>query len=76
MQISGERVTRTRLVRTDRFVVAVDVSMVIPDADPSEPCLEPGAVELLKEVQQRAEAGDVDWLRSRGRVYEALDVVV
>jgi hypothetical protein len=49
MNLPGKRVRRIRLVRTDRFVVAVEVEAVIPDADPSEPCYEPEVVELLRE---------------------------
>lgn len=73
MQLEGKRVRRTRLVRTDRYVVAIEVEAVIPDADPSEPCFEPETVELLREVESRARAGDVAWLRTRGRVYAAVD---
>ena len=73
MRVPGKRVRRTRLVRTERFVVAVEVEAVIPDADPSEPCYEPETVELLREVESRARAGDVGWLRQRGKVYEAVD---
>ena len=40
MRISGRRIQRTRLVHPDRYVVAVDVELVIPDDDPSEPCYE------------------------------------
>jgi hypothetical protein len=72
MRVPGKRVRRTRLVRTDRYVVAVDVEAVIPDADPSEACYESETVELLREVEARARAGDVEWLRRHGRVY-ALD---
>jgi len=74
MRISGKRTTRTRLVRTDRFVVAVEVEAVIPDDDPSEPCFEAETVQLLREVESRANKGDVDWLRQHGRVYQAVDV--
>jgi hypothetical protein len=73
MQIPGKRVRRTRLVQTPRFVVAVEVDAVIPDADPGEPCFEPVPVQFLREVAERAERGDVDWLRSHGKVYEAVD---
>jgi hypothetical protein len=73
MQIEGKRVTRTRLVRTERYVVAVDVSMLIPTEDPSEPCIDSAGVELLREVQQRAEADDVEWLKSHGKVYAAVE---
>lgn len=73
MQLQGKRVKRTRLVRTDRFVVAVEVEAVIPDADPTEPCFEPKVVELLREVEMHAKSGDVDWLRQHGKVYAAVE---
>jgi hypothetical protein len=73
MRVPGKRVRRTRLVRTERYVVAVEVEAVIPDGDPSEPCYESETVELLREVEARARAGDIAWLRQRGRVYEAVD---
>ena len=73
MNLPGKRVRRTRLVRTDRFVVAVEVEAVIPDADPSEPCYGPEVVELLREVEARARGGDIDWLKRHGKVYEALE---
>jgi hypothetical protein len=56
MRLPGKRVLRTRLVRTDRFVIAVEVEAVIPDADPSEACYEPEAIELLRQVEMRARA--------------------
>jgi hypothetical protein len=62
------------LVRTDRFVVAVEVEAVIPEDDPSEPCYEAETVQLLREVAEHAERGDVEWLRQHGRVYQALKV--
>ena len=73
MKIPGTRVKRTRLVRTDKFVVAVEVDAVIPDADPSEPCFEPAVVELLREVEAHAKRGDVDWLKQHGKVYAAME---
>jgi len=73
MLLPGKRVRRTRLVRTDRFVVAVDVEAVVPDADPTEPCYEPQTVELLREVELRAKQGDVGWLQQRGKVYAAVE---
>ncbi|HLL89115.1 MAG TPA: hypothetical protein VK324_07410 [Tepidisphaeraceae bacterium] len=73
MRLPGKRVRRTRLVRTERFVVAVEVEAVIPDADPSEPCYEPDVVELLRQVEAHARAGDVDWLKAHGKVYAAME---
>jgi hypothetical protein len=72
MRIAGKRVRRTRLVRTDRYIVAVEVDAVIPDADPSEPCFESETVELLRQVEAHAERGDVDWLKQHGKVYAAV----
>jgi hypothetical protein len=72
MRIAGERVKRTRWVHTDRYVVAVEVEAVIPPDDPDEPCYEAETVQLLKEVKERAERGDVDWLLRHGKVYAAL----
>ena len=55
-----------------RFAVEVDVEVIYPDDDPSEPCLEPEAVRKLDEIARRAEQGDLDYLRSVGRVFEAV----
>ena len=73
MNLPGKKVLRTRLIRTDRFVVAVDVEAVIPDADPSEPCFEPETVELLRQVELHAKNGDLDWLKRHGKVYRAVE---
>lgn len=72
MRIPGERVKRTRLIQTERYVVAVEVEMVIPPDDPSEPCYEAETVRFLREVRERADRGDVDWLRQHGKVYVAM----
>lgn len=73
MRIPGKRVRRVRLVRTPRFVVAVEVEAVFPQDDPSEPCYEAETVNLLREIEEHAERGDLDWLRSRGKVYQAVE---
>lgn len=72
MRIPGQRVKRTRLIRTEKYVVAVDVELVIPEDDTSEPCYEAETLDYLREVQEHAEAGDVDWLTKQGKVYAAL----
>jgi hypothetical protein len=72
MQIPGKRLRRTRLIQTDRYVVAVDVELVIPEDDPSEPCYESETVNLLREVRLRAERGEVEWLKQHGKVYAAI----
>lgn len=73
MKIPGKRVSRTRLVRTRNFVVAVEVEAVIPEDDASEPCYETETVQLLRDVEEHAEQGDVGWLQRHGRVYQALE---
>lgn len=73
MRLPGKRIKRTRLVRTEKFVVAVEVEAVIPDADPSEPCYEPEVVELLRQVEAHAKRGDIEWLKGHGKVYAAVD---
>lgn len=73
MRIAGKRIKRTRLIQTDKYVVAVEVEMVMPEDDPSEPCYESETVQLLKEVKERAERGEVAWLTQRGKVYAAVE---
>ena len=75
MRISGERISRTKLVQTDKYVVAVPVEMVIPEDDPSEPCFEAETINLLRQVGEHAASGDIEWLTQHGKVYEALDAV-
>ena len=75
MPIPGERIKRIRLIQTDKFVVAVEVEMVIPVDDPSEPCYESETVQLLRDIKERAERGDVAWLTKRGKVYTAMEPV-
>lgn len=74
MHIPGKRVRRRRLLQTDRYVVAVDVEMVIPLDDPSEPCYESETVKFLREVKEHAEQGDLNWLKEHGKVYAAVEV--
>ena len=75
MRIPGERVKRTRLIQTEKYVVAVEVEMVIPIDDPSEPCYESETIQLLQEIEKRAEQGDIDWLTKQGKVYTAVGAV-
>jgi hypothetical protein len=72
MRIAGERIKRTRLIQTDKYVVAVEVELVIPVDDPSEPCYESETIQFLREVKDRAEQGDLDWLTEKGKVYAAV----
>ena len=72
MRIPGERIKRTRFIQTDKYVIAVEVEMVIPQDDPSEPCYEAETVELLREVKDRAEKQDLEWLTGHDKVYAAV----
>lgn len=69
MHVSGERIKRTRLIQTEKYVVAVEVKMVFPVDDPSEPCYEAETIQLLREIKERAEQGDVAWLMQNGFHY-------
>jgi hypothetical protein len=73
MRIPGRRVTRNRLIQTDRLIVAVEVEMVIPESDPSEPCLESETVELLRQVHDHAVEGDIAWLKTKDKVFQLVD---
>ena len=73
MRIAGKRVKRTRLIQSEKCVVAVEVEMVIPIDDPSEPCYESETVQLLREVKEHADCGDIAWLRQKGKVYVAVE---
>jgi hypothetical protein len=74
MRIPGHRIKRTRLIQAEKYVVAVEVEMVIPVDAPNEPCYESETVELLREIKEHAERGDLAWLRDKGRVYAAVEV--
>jgi len=54
---------RRILDRPERGAACDDVHrLVIPPSDPSEPCLEPETVALLRDIRQHAEAGDIPCL--------------
>jgi hypothetical protein len=73
VRIPGERIKRIRWIHTDRYVVAVEVELVVPPDDPSEPCYEAETIRLLRDVEEHARRGDVAWLQRHGRVYEAVN---
>lgn len=69
MAIEGKRVKEVRWIHAGPCVVRVEVDAVIPAGDPSEPCFEPEAVRFLRQVHEKAEAGDIAWLQKIGKVY-------
>lgn len=70
--MSERREKRKRWVQRGQFAVEVEVEVVFPADDPAEACLEPQTVRWLDEIAQRAQQGDVDYLRKVGRVFQAV----
>src|SRR5262249_36980638 len=67
---SGRRDKRKRWVQRGRYAVEVEVEVVFPEDDPTEPCLEPATIRRLDEIARRAEQGDLAYLRRAGRVFQ------
>ena len=66
-----ERVVRT--VRRGKYLVEVPLDAVMLPEYPGEPHFDRAAVRLLDEVAERAEKGDLPYLRSVGKVYELVE---
>ena len=47
MRILGQRIKRTRLIQTDKYVVAVEVEMVVPTDDPTPSAAPPDTLPRL-----------------------------
>lgn len=73
MRIAGKRIKRTRLIRSENYIVAVEVELVVPQDDPSEPFLESETVQFLRNVKEHADRGDLNWLTQNGKVYAAVN---
>lgn len=69
MVVKGQRVRVPQWIHGRVCVVHVEVDAVIPDSDPSEPCLEPDAVKWLDELQRQADTGAIDQLAKVGEVF-------
>ena len=54
-------------------MVAVEVEMVIPPDDPSEPCIEAETVQMLRDIAEHAEHGDRQWIQQKGRSTQLID---
>ena len=70
--MNERREIRKRWIQRGEYAVEVDVEVVYPEDDPTEPCLEPATIRWIDEIAQRAEQGDVEYLRSVGRVFRAV----
>ena len=66
------REIRKRWVQRGQYAVELEVEVVYPADDPSEACLEPATVRWLDEVAKRAAAGDLEFLHTVGRVFQAV----
>ncbi len=66
------REKRKRWVQRGQYAVEVEVEVVYPRDDPYEACLEPATVRWLDEVARRAEQGDLNYLRTVGRVFQTV----
>lgn len=67
--IKGKRIKIPRWIHSGPCVVRVEVDAVIPDADQSEPCLEPPTLRWLDELHRMADEGRIDELAKHGDVY-------
>ena len=70
--MSERREKRKRWVRRGQYAVEVEVEVVYPKDDPSEPCLEPETIRWLDEVTRKVEEGDLEYLQKVGRVFQAI----
>ena len=70
--MSERREKRTTWIQRGKYAVELEVEVVYPLDDTSEPCLEPATVRWLDEVANKAEQGDLDYLHEAGRVFQAL----
>jgi hypothetical protein len=65
---------RKRLIQSEKYVVAVEAEMVVPEDDPSEPCYESETIQFLREVKSHADSEDLEWLSKHGKVYAAIEL--
>jgi len=70
--MADRRETRKRWVQRGRYAVEVEVEVIYPEDDPSEACLEPATLRWLDEVARKAEEGDVEYLQTVGRLFQAV----
>ncbi len=69
MALQGKRIKIERWIHATPCVVRVEVEAIIPDADPSEPCLEPQTIRYLDDLQLKANLGLIHELAKAGDVY-------
>ena len=59
-----------RFIEAGDMVVVVEVPVIYAPEKPDEPLLEAETIRFLDEVTRPAQAGEKEWLRNVGRVYE------
>ena len=69
MVLKGRKIRIERWIHSTTCAVRVEVDAVIPDADPSEPCLEPPTLRFLDDLQTKADQGQIAELEKFGDVY-------
>jgi hypothetical protein len=69
MPLKGKKVRIERWIHAASCVVRVEVDAIVPEADPSEPCLEPQTIRYLDELQNKADLGLINDLAQAGDVY-------
>ena len=67
--LPGKRVRVTKWIHGRMCVARVEAEAVLPEADPSEPCLEPATLRWLDDLQKLADEGDVEALARVGEVF-------
>jgi hypothetical protein len=72
LTMPDRRERRKRWVQRGQYAVEVEVEVIYPEDDPSEPCLEPDTVRRLDEIARKAEEGDLEYLQKVGRVFQAV----
>ena len=67
-----QREKRKRWIQRGEYAVEVEVEVIYLADYPAEACLDPKTVRWLDELARRAEAGDIEFLRTAGRVFQAV----
>lgn len=71
-RLEGRREKRQRWVCRGHYAVRVEVEVVFLDEEPTTALFEPHTLRFMDEVAARAAAGDLDYLRKVGRVYQSV----
>ena len=69
MALQGTRTKVERWIHAPTCAVRVEVDAIIPNADSSEPCLEPATIRFLDDLQSKADRGLINELAKVGDVY-------